>query len=99
MGTCWYPDVHLTLGRSVTLQTLFWALLLLRPARYGRWHEGQQRRSSFPVCSGPASGWYPTGSLILHVQNKTECTEYIHLIGEDILNLAKFFCKSGCSEK
>ena len=31
------------------------------------------------------------GPLILHVQNKTECTEYIHLIGEDILNLAKFF--------
>lgn len=30
--------------------------------------------------------------LILHVQNKTEYTEYIHLIGEDILNLAKFFC-------
>ena len=33
----------------------------------------------------------PEGPLILHVQNKTECTEYIHLIGEDILNLAKFF--------
>lgn len=31
------------------------------------------------------------GPLILHVQNKTECTKYIHLIGEDILNLAKFF--------
>ena len=31
------------------------------------------------------------GPLILHVQNKTEYTEYIHLIWEDILNLAKFF--------
>lgn len=25
-------------------------------ARYAHWHEGQQRRSSPPVCSGPASG-------------------------------------------
>ena len=56
---------------------------------------------------GPPSlsvlGQLPDGTLqgpvILHVQNKIEYTEYIHLIGEDILNLAKFFCKSGCSEK
>ena len=31
----------------------------LLTARCDRWHEGQQWRCSTPVCSGPASGWYP----------------------------------------
>ena len=76
---------------SVTFHTLFWAILLLGPARYSRWHGGQQRRSSIPVCSGKLPDVTLLGPLILHVQNKTEYTGYIHLIGEDILNLAEFF--------
>ena len=35
----------------------------LLTARNARWHEGQQRRSSTPVCSGPASEWYPRCGL------------------------------------
>ena len=32
-------------------------------AHYACWHEGQQRKSSTPVCSGPASRWYPRCGL------------------------------------